>query len=68
MAGERRTYDVKTVMRLTGLGRTAVYAAMASGELESVRIGGRVLVLKEPLDAMLDGKTKPAPKAGKTKG
>lgn len=41
--------------KLLGLGRNAVYAAIARGEIPSIRIGKRILVPKAALDRMLAG-------------
>lgn len=37
-----------------GLSRSSVYAAMARGELPSVRLGGRRLIRANALDQLLD--------------
>lgn len=42
--------------RLLGLGRTAMYAAVKSGVITHVKIGGRILIPVAPLLTMLEGK------------
>lgn len=42
-------YSVKDACALTGLSRSKIYALMASGELGSIRVGGRRLI---PMDAI----------------
>ena len=44
-------YSVADVCRATHLGRTTVFGLLATGELESVRVGARRLV---PADALED--------------
>lgn len=39
--------------RLAGLGRTTIYAALSSGELESIKIGTRRLIAVDALRAWL---------------
>ena len=39
--------------RLSGVGRTTVYAAMSSGELKSIKIGTRRLITVEAIRAWL---------------
>lgn len=50
---ERRTYTVEEAGQLLGIGRGAAYAAVHSGELESVRLGRRILVPRARLLALL---------------
>ena len=51
MSGEARvrlfqklTLSVEETRQLLGIGRTAAYEAVRSGEIPSVRVGGRLLV------------------------
>jgi excisionase family DNA binding protein len=39
--------------RLAGLGRTTIYAALTAGELKSLKVGARRLILVETLRAWL---------------
>lgn len=40
-------YKVPEFAELSGLGRTRIYGAIKSGELKSIKIGGRRLILAE---------------------
>ena len=46
---ERISVTVAEAAAMTGLSRPAVYRAVCKGELESRRVGGRILVLLNPL-------------------
>lgn len=46
--------------RLCGIGRTTLYAALSSGELKSVKIGTRRLIMLEALRDWLKRKETPA--------
>ncbi|NMM23274.1 MAG: helix-turn-helix domain-containing protein [Phycicoccus sp.] len=41
---QKLTLSVEETRQLLGIGRTAAYEAVRSGEIPSVRVGGRVLV------------------------
>ena len=41
--------------KILGIGKNAVYEAARKGEIPTIRIGGRILVLKGRLDQMLRG-------------
>lgn len=41
--------------RILGLGRNATYRGIASGEIPSIRVGGRILVPRQQLLKMLGG-------------
>jgi len=47
------TISVVQAAALLGIGRNAAYRAAALGELPSVRLGGRVLILTAPLMRLL---------------
>jgi excisionase family DNA binding protein len=49
----RRTVSVDEAARLIGISRAAAYAAVARGEIPTLRIGRRVLVPRAQLAAML---------------
>jgi excisionase family DNA binding protein len=49
-------YAVDRAARAAGIGRTKLYEAIARGELPSVKIGKRRLVLAEDLRRWLQGK------------
>jgi excisionase family DNA binding protein len=50
---QRQVYTPREYMALTGLCKTAVYQGIERGEIPSVRIGRRILVLKTPVDRQL---------------
>jgi excisionase family DNA binding protein len=52
---ERLAYSVPEVARLLGMSRNGAYNACAAGDLPSVRVGGKVLVPRERLEALLAG-------------
>jgi excisionase family DNA binding protein len=55
MNGDAKTYTVDKAAQMLGIGRAAAYRAAHRGEIPSVKIGGRLLVLSAPLHRMLDG-------------
>lgn len=46
---------VDVACRLTGLGRTTIYALLKSGRLRSVKVGRARLIDKASVRALLDG-------------
>ena len=46
-------YRMDEAVRASGLGRTFLYERIASGELKSVKVGGRRLILRSDLVAFL---------------
>lgn len=46
-------YRIDEAVKASGLGRTFLYERIASGELKSVKIGGRRLILHAELMAFL---------------
>jgi excisionase family DNA binding protein len=46
--------SVPAAGRMLGIARNAAYEAARSGEIPTIRVGGRVLVPKVALHAMLD--------------
>jgi len=52
---ERLCYSVREAARLLGLSRTGTYLLIQRGALPSIKLGGRVLVPRKALEAMLDG-------------
>jgi excisionase family DNA binding protein len=54
-ATERQAFTVQEVASVLGLSRWAAYEAVKRGDIPSVRIGGRVLIPKGRLQALLDG-------------
>ncbi|ESQ79149.1 hypothetical protein ABENE_22850, partial [Asticcacaulis benevestitus DSM 16100 = ATCC BAA-896] len=41
---EKISYGIDEAVKATGLGRTFLYERMASGELKSIKVGGRRLI------------------------
>ncbi len=52
---ERKTLTVAEAAKELGLGKNAAYEGVRSGQIPSVRIGGRILVPRVALDRMLNG-------------
>ena len=53
---EPYAYRVSDAVRMSGLGRTKLYELIKSGELRSIRVGGRRLVPADGLKALLQVK------------
>jgi excisionase family DNA binding protein len=49
----RRCWTVKEAAAVLGVTAKGVYHAVAAGNLPSIRIGGRILIPKELLDALI---------------
>lgn len=58
---ERLVLSVCEAARLLDISRTHAYELVARGELASIRLGGRVLVLWRPLVRRLEGGQAPTP-------
>ena len=52
---ETRAFGVKDAAKTYGVSRTTIYAWMKSGTLRTVKIGGRRLVPRDALEALLSG-------------
>ena len=52
---DRLVLDAIEVARMLGISRAATYKAMNCGDIPSIRIGGRRLVLRAPFLRTLDG-------------
>jgi excisionase family DNA binding protein len=52
---EPRTLSVDEAAKELGIGRNQAYAAARRGEIPTIRIGHRILVLREPLKRLLGG-------------
>jgi excisionase family DNA binding protein len=46
-----RAYRISEVCKITGLGRTTVYAAIKSGALKALKCGRRTLILASAVEA-----------------
>jgi excisionase family DNA binding protein len=53
--GEAKTQTIDEAAKELGIGRNQTYAAARRGEIPTIRIGKRILVLREPLKRMLEG-------------
>ena len=66
---EAATLSVTEAAALLGLGRAAAYRAVHRGDLPCIRVGTRLLILRGPLERILNGEaldgddeqTSPAP-------
>lgn len=54
---DKRTYTVDEISEILGIGRTAAYRLVHSGEFKVVRIGTAIRISKESFDAWLDKQT-----------
>lgn len=52
---EKLAYSIKEACAKSSLGRTSIYAAIASGRLKATRVGGRTLIPAESLHTLLNG-------------
>jgi excisionase family DNA binding protein len=55
LKGEAKTQTIDEAAKELGIGRNQTYAAARRGEIPTIRIGKRILVLREPLKRMLEG-------------
>lgn len=51
---ERLTYSVSEVAQLLGISRASAYTHVRTGEIPSITLGGRIVVPRRALEAMLD--------------
>jgi excisionase family DNA binding protein len=51
------TVTIPDALRLSGLGRTKLYDLLTKGEIQSVRVGSRRLIVFATLKALLTPKT-----------
>lgn len=49
----KSSLSIEDVRSLTGIGRTKIYQAINSGQLQARKFGKRTIVLKDDLDAFL---------------
>ena len=52
---EPKTQTIDEAAKELGIGRNQAYAAAKRGEIPTIKIGKRILVLREPLKRMLGG-------------
>ena len=55
---ERRAFHVKDAAKAYGWSRSTLYKLMKDGTLKSVRVGGRRLIPRDALEALLNGGAK----------
>lgn len=46
-------YRINDAVQISGLGRSKIYELIATGDLESVKIGGRRLIIADSLRGLL---------------
>jgi excisionase family DNA binding protein len=51
---------IDRAMRMLGIGKTKLYELIGTGELETIHVGRRTLVLRESIDAMVQRLRQPA--------
>ena len=51
----RQTYTVPEVATILGIGRNTAYEICRTGEIPTIKIGGRVLVPRSAIDELLNG-------------
>ena len=56
---ERKTYTVKEVMLMLGMGSSAIYLAIHTGDIPSIRVSGKILIPKARFDRWLENGGKP---------
>ena len=52
---DKIAYSIREACKATSLGKTSVYAHIASGRLKAKRIGGRTVIPSESLHALITG-------------
>ncbi len=50
---KKRTYTVEEAAKILGIGRSAAYQAVGTGEIPAIRIGRRLLVPVQALEQLL---------------
>ena len=55
---ERQTLSIPEAAAYLGIGRNTAYEAARTGELPTIRIGGRIVVSRIALERLLDGSGK----------
>ena len=55
LAPDQRTISVEEASRWLGISRSTGYVAVKEGQLQTIRIGQRIRVLRAPLERMLAG-------------
>ena len=52
---EKLAYSINEACRASSLGRTSLYAHIAAGRLQSVKVGGRTLIPATSLQELVSG-------------
>ena len=52
---EKLVLSIEEAAKLLGISRTLGYQAARTGELPTIKIGGRILVSRKAIERMLDG-------------
>jgi len=52
---EKRALRINEAVALYGISRSTIYKIMAAGKLRTVKIGGRRLIPRDVLEALLNG-------------
>ena len=60
----RLTFSVEEVAQLLGLSRSAVYEAIARGDIPALRFGRRIVIARHALDQLLTNPTTEPSRAG----
>jgi len=55
---QKRTYSVEEAAKILGIGRSAAYQAVRTGEIPAIRIGKRLLVPVQALEQLLSTATR----------
>jgi excisionase family DNA binding protein len=56
---ERRALRIQDAAGYLSIGRTSLYALINAGKIQTTKVAGRHLVLRESLDRLLTPKTNP---------
>jgi len=51
----QKTQTIRETAKQLGIGRNQAYEAARRGQIPTIKIGKRILVLREPLTRMLEG-------------
>lgn len=55
MSESQKTLHMEEAAKILGVSRATAYRAASRGEIPAIRVGKRVLVLREPLERLLNG-------------
>lgn len=55
---ERRAFHVNDAIKIYGLSRATIYKMINAGELRTVKLGGRRLIPRDAIEALLAGGAK----------